>query len=142
MSINRGWYMRNTTRPPRRPAQPSLRVIHLTAGWGLHLTTFECSQSSASSRFLLSYASRLVRGSTPPISGSSRDLVPYNRRTGLRHSGLSCVSVGNHTLVFLTQANAARFSRYRHACGTNTIPIMHVAGGLLALIFQVRPVSL
>ena len=52
--------MRNTTRPPRRPAQPSLRVIHLTAGWGLHLTTFECSQSSASSRFLLLYASVLL----------------------------------------------------------------------------------
>ena len=44
--------------------------------------------------------------------------------------------------MFLTQANAARFSRYRYACGTKAIPIMHVAGGLLALIFQVRPVSL
>ena len=27
MSINRGWYMRNTLCPPRRPAQPSLRFL-------------------------------------------------------------------------------------------------------------------
>ena len=128
--------MRNTTRPPRRPAQPSLRVIHLTAGWGLHLTTFECSQSSASSRFLLSYASRLVRGSTPPISGSSRDLVPYNRRTGLRHSGLSCVSVGNHTLtlVFLTQAGLMQ--RVSHAIDMPVIPTLYQLCTLQAVVFS------
>ena len=49
-----------------------------------------------------------------------------------------CALQAHYTLVFLTQANAARFSRYRHACGTNAIPIVHVAGGC----FQLRPVSL
>ena len=32
--------------------------------------------------------------SATSVSGSSRNLVPYNRNTGFRHSGLSRVSVG------------------------------------------------
>ena len=82
--------------PPRRPAQPSLGLIQLPAGRGLHLTTFSSAASLLQAfAFYFRMHPGIYKYSPAPISGGSRDLVPYNRRTGLRHSGLSCVSVSD-----------------------------------------------
>ena len=78
----------------------------------------------------------IYKYSPAPISGGSRDLVPYNRRTGLRHSGLSCVSVGNHTLtlVFLTQAELMQ--RVSHAIDSPVIPTLYQLCTLQAINFS------
>ena len=39
--------------------------------------------------------------SAASVSGGSRDLVPYNRNTGLRHSGLSRLWVGTNISVLI-----------------------------------------
>ena len=101
------------------------------------LSSVECSQPSASFRFLLSYASRYIYKYSPaPISGGSRDLVPYNRSTGLRHSGLSCLWVGNHTLtlVFLTQAELMQ--RVSHAIDMPVVPTLYQLCRLQAVVFS------
>ena len=113
--------------PPRRPAQPSLGLIQLPAGQPafckLSLFTFVCIPVSTTTP-------------SAPISGGSRDLVPYNRRTGLRHSGLSCVSVGNHTLtlVFLTQAELMQ--RVSHAIDMPVVPTLYQLCTLQAAVFS------
>ena len=97
---------------------------------------FECSQSSASFRFLLSYASRFLKDSPAPISGGSRDLVPYNRRTGLRHSGLSCVSVGNHTLTLVCLTQAELRQRVSYAIDMPVVPTLYQLCTLQAVVFS------
>ena len=136
MSINKGWYMR-------------FLCIHRGGQrnrlWGLFN-----SQRVGDCTLLLSSAASLLQAfafyfrmhpsiykySPAPISGGSRDLAPYNRRTGLRHSGPSYVSVGNHTLtlVFLTQAELMQ--RVSHAIDMPVVPTLYQLCTLQAVVFS------
>ena len=137
--------------PPRRPAQPSLRFFSEAKGdlndevrytaqvhSDYHRYTIVPTQRVGDCTLLLSSAASLLQAfafyfrmhpglynSPAPISGGSRDLVPYNRSTGLRHSSLSRLWVGNHTLtlVFLTQAELMQ--RVSHAIDMPVVPTLY-----------------